>query len=394
MSGPSLARRLGLGDAVAIGLGSMIGAGVFSAFAPAAQAAGAGLLLGLVIAAAVAFANATSTAQLAAAHPVAGGVYAYGSAELGPRWGFAAGWAFVVGKIASCAAMALTFAAYAAPAGWERVVAIAAVVLVVAVNLGGVTRTARVTKVIVVIVLLSLAVVTAAGGVAGGALPAIGDLWGEPYGILQSAGILFFAFAGYARIATLGEEVRDPARTIPRAIVGAFLGALTVYGVIAVVTLTTLGADALAASTAPLDEVVRATGWDAASPVVRIGAAAASLGALLALIAGIGRTGFAMARGGDRLLVVRGARVLPDRPRRGAPSGCAGAAVSPRAGRVRHARLRRAGRHPAVAGRRGGRGRAGSGPRRPRTAPAPDQLSGLVSSDPTGAPADTVANAV
>ena len=154
-------------DAVFIGLGSMIGAGVFSAFAPAAAAAGTGLLIGLAIAAVVAFCNATASAQLAAAYPTSGGTYAYGRAELGPWWGFIAGWCFVIGKLASCAAMALTFAAYAAPPGWERPVAIVAVAALVTVNYFGVTRTAQLTRVIVVIVLLSLAVVVAAGVAAG-----------------------------------------------------------------------------------------------------------------------------------------------------------------------------------------------------------------------------------
>jgi len=92
MTTPSLSRRLGLGDAVFIGLGSMIGAGVFAAFGPAAAAAGSGLLVGLAIAAVVALGNATSSAQLAAVHPASGGTYAYGRAELGPWWGFIAGW--------------------------------------------------------------------------------------------------------------------------------------------------------------------------------------------------------------------------------------------------------------------------------------------------------------
>ena len=106
MTSPALQRRLGLGDAVFIGLGSMVGAGVFAVWAPAADAAGTGLLIGLAIAAIVAFGNATSSAQLAAAYPTSGGTYAYGRAELGPWWGFVAGWGFVIGKIASCAAMA------------------------------------------------------------------------------------------------------------------------------------------------------------------------------------------------------------------------------------------------------------------------------------------------
>jgi APA family basic amino acid/polyamine antiporter len=299
---PALARRLGLADAVFIGLGSMIGAGVFAAFAPAAAAAGAGLLIGLGIAALVAFCNATASAQLAAAYPTSGGTYAYGRAELGPWWGFVAGWCFVIGKLASCAAMALTFAAYAAPPGWERPVAVFAVAALVTVNYFGVTRTAQLTRIIVVGVLLSLAVVVAAGVSAGARTDGWGALGvGEHgvYGILQSAGLLFFAFAGYARIATMGEEVKDPRRTIPRAIVLALGLGVVVYAVVAVTVLTVLGPEATASSAAPLADVAAASGWAWAQPIVRIGAAAASLGALLALIAGIGRTTLAMAREED-----------------------------------------------------------------------------------------------
>lgn len=302
MSSPALSRRLGLGDAVFIGLGSMIGAGVFSAFSPAAQAAGTGLLIGLALAACVAFGNATSSAQLAAVHPTSGGTYAYGRAELGPWWGFIAGWGFVIGKIASCAAMALTFAAYAAPPGWEKPVAIAAVVALVTANWFGVTRTAQLTRIIVVVVLLTLAIAIAAGLSAPDAPGWLNaeTLWtGGWYGILQSAGLLFFAFAGYARIATMGEEVRDPAKTIPRAILLAFVGALIVYAAVGVTVLSSLGPAATAASTEPVAAAVAVSGWTWAEPVIRVGAAAASLGALLALIAGIGRTTFAMAREGD-----------------------------------------------------------------------------------------------
>ncbi|GGF27607.1 APC family permease [Subtercola lobariae] len=304
---PSLARRLGLGDAVFIGLGSMIGAGIFAAFTPAAQAAGSGLLIGLGVAAIVAFCNATSSAQLAATYPASGGTYVYGRKQLGPWWGFIAGWSFIIGKTASCAAMALTFAAYAAPPGWQKPVAVIAVLALAAVNYRGVTRTATLTRVIVVVVLLTLALVVAAGWSSG--LPVLnawesGNLSGDLvahgwYGILQSAGLLFFAFAGYARIATMGEEVRNPERTIPRAITLALGIAVVVYAVIAIIVLGTLGATAVAGSSAPLADTVTASGWLWAVPVVRFGAAAASLGALLALIAGIGRTTLAMSREGD-----------------------------------------------------------------------------------------------
>ncbi len=299
---PALARRLGLGDAVFIGLGSMIGAGVFAAFSPAAQAAGSGLLVGLAVAAVVALCNALASAQLAAAHPTSGGTYAYGRARLGPWWGYLAGWSFIVGKTASCAAMAITFAAYAAPAGWEKPVAVIAVLALGGVNALGVTRTALLTRILVSAVLVALAIAVAASASTG--LPQLdaaapGLLAGGWYGVLQSAGLLFFAFAGYARIATMGEEVRHPERTIPRAIVIAFSVVVVIYGVVAVVLLGVLGADGLASSSAPVAEAVGASGWSWAAPVVRVGAAAASLGALLALIAGVGRTTLAMAREGD-----------------------------------------------------------------------------------------------
>src|SRR5690606_19493571 len=186
---PALDRRLGTGDAVVIGLSSMIGAGVFAAFAPAAQAAGTGLLAGLAIALVVALANATSSAQLAAVHPTSGGTYAYGRAELGPWWGFAAGWAFVVGKTASCAAMALTFAAYTVPEPWQGPVAALAVVALTAVSYRGITRTARLARLVVAIVLAALAVAVV-GALLGGApvWPGwVADDGGSPtpYGIAQ-----------------------------------------------------------------------------------------------------------------------------------------------------------------------------------------------------------------
>lgn len=304
MSNPrALARRLGTFDAVVIGLGSMIGAGVFAAFTPAASAAGSGLLIGLVVAAAVAFCNATSSAKLAAAYPTSGGTYIYGRERLGPWSGYLAGWGFVIGKTASAAAMAMTFAAYAAPAGWERPVAIAAVVVLAAVNYHGVTRTAGLTRILVLAVLAALAIAVAACW--GGSAPASAKILGDGllahgwYGILQSAGLLFFAFAGYARIATMGEEVRDPRRSIPRAI-GISLGITVIlYAIIAVTLLAALGPDGVAGTTTPLTAAVGNGTLSWAVPVVRVGAAVAALGALLALIAGLGRTTLAMARHHD-----------------------------------------------------------------------------------------------
>jgi len=298
----SLARRLGTRDAVVIGLGSMIGAGVFAAFGPAAKAAGSGLLVGLALAAGVAYCNAVASAQLAAQYPTSGGTYVYGRERLGEWWGFGAGWGFVVGKTASCAAMALTFASYAVGGSlWaQRVVGVAAVAALTAVNYRGITRTAGLARVLVSVSVLALVVVVAAiagsGETDSGSL---GELHGGLYGILQSAGLLFFAFAGYARIATLGEEVREPERTIPRAIPIALGLTVVLYAAVGLSALLAAGPDALAASSTPIVTAVEAVGAAWAKPVVRIGAAVASLGSLLALIAGLGRTSLAMARNRD-----------------------------------------------------------------------------------------------
>jgi APA family basic amino acid/polyamine antiporter len=297
----ALARRLGTSDAVVIGLSSMIGAGVFAAFGPAARAAGAGLLIGLAIAVGVAYCNAVASAQLAAAYPVSGGTYIYGRERLGEWWGFVAGWGFVVGKTASCAAMALTFASYAAAGSlWvDRLLAVAAVVALTAANYRGISRTVSIARVLVAVSVLALVVVVLAIASAGHVHSGLGSPSFGAYGVLQAAGLLFFAFAGYARIATLGEEVRDPARTIPRAIPIALAITLGLYLAVGVAALAGAGPSALATSTRPLATAVDAAGEAWALPIVRIGAAVASLGALLALIAGVGRTTLAMARHSD-----------------------------------------------------------------------------------------------
>ncbi|BCJ67485.1 APC family permease [Polymorphospora rubra] len=299
MSDNRLARRLSLPDAVVIGLGAMIGAGVFAAFAPAAAAAGRWLLVALALAALVAYCNAISSARLATRYPLSGGTYVYGRERLGPFWGYLAGWSFVVGKTASCAAMALTFAAYAVP-GFERPAAVLVVLAVTALNWHGVQRSVTATRIIVAVVLAVLVAVVVAGLVGATGTPGPAGVFGSgPFptlGVLQAAGLLFFAFAGYARVATLGEEVTDPARTIPRAIVGALGVTLAVYTAIAVTLLVVLGPERTATATAPLAEAVTVAGAHWLVPVVRVGAALAAAGALLALVLGVSRTAFAMAR--------------------------------------------------------------------------------------------------
>ncbi|WP_030298132.1 APC family permease [Streptomyces katrae] len=297
-----LKRTLGVFDAVVVGLGAMVGAGIFAALAPAAAAAGpagGALLAALAVAALIAYCNAHSSARLAARYPASGGTYVYGRERLGPFWGYLAGWGFVVGKTASCAAMALTVGAYVWP-GQQHAVAVAAVVALTAASYGGLQKSARIARVIVAAVLAVLAgvVVVCLTSGAAGAERLGGLAGGGAGGLLQAAGLLFFAFAGYARITTLGEEVRDPERTIPRAVPLALGIALLVYAAVAVAALSVLGADALAASTAPLADAVRAAGQPGLTPVVRVGAALAALGSLLALVLGVSRTTLAMARDG------------------------------------------------------------------------------------------------
>ena len=299
-----LSRRLGLGDAVGIGVGAMLGAGAFAAPGPAAALAGSGVLLALLLAGIVAYANATSTARLAATQPQAGGVYAFGRRRIGNTTGFIAGWAFVAGKLSSLIAMALTFGAYALPSS-PRAAGAAAVVVVTALNISGVQRTAKVATIGGIAVAMVLATIGGGELLSAGSgdhgfdrlTPLSGN--GGLHGILGAAAIMFFAFAGYARIATLGEEVRNPATTIPRAVPIALVIVFATYLVSLTGALVAIGPEAIAASPAPLEEAARHGLGSAAGGAIRLAAAAASLGVLLSLLAGVARTAFAMAADGE-----------------------------------------------------------------------------------------------
>lgn len=321
----------------------MIGAGVFVAFAPAAARAGSLVWVSLALAAVVAVCNALSSARLAAHFPAAGGTYVYGRELLGPLPGFLAGWGFIVGKTASCAAMALTVGLYIWPEQ-AHLVAAASVLGLTALSVFGVQRTATVTKVLVAIVLAVLAVFlvmawlapaagsgagtahvgtayvgtagaggqgAAAAGVALVPAPAIdGEAWPlRVIGVFGGAGFCFFAFAGYARIATLGEEVRDPARTIPKAVVVAISIVIVVYALVLAAIVHVLGIGGVAAGAAPVLDAAQRIGSGELAPVVRIAAGIAALGALLGGILGVSRTTLAMAR--DRHLPAPLASVHP-----------------------------------------------------------------------------------
>ena len=294
-----LRRVLGVRGATVVGLGAMLGTGVFAAWTPALALAGSALIGALAIAAIVAALNATSTASLARVLPESGGAYAYGRAYLSRPAGVVAGYAFVLGKSASAGAAALTIGAYAWP-GYERIVGLVAVAVALALDLRGIVKSVRVTAVLVAFVLLVLGALVASAAVSDAAptaeaavLPAASGA-----GLVAAAGILFVAFAGYARITILGEEVRDPARTIPRAMIASFLIIIVVYAVLAVVVLQAVS-DGLVLSIAPLESIAASVGSTGLEALVRIGAVIAAGAVLLSLIAGIGRTLFAMGRGGD-----------------------------------------------------------------------------------------------
>lgn len=279
----------------------MVGAGIFAAARPAAQVAGSGLILATAFAAVAAYLNATTMAQLAAKHPESGGAYAYGRHRLGNFWGFMAGWGFVFGKMASCTAMALTFAHYVFPSH-AHMAASLTTLLLTTINYMGVKKTAAATKILLAIVFVTLFVVVSACFVGGEPNWSRLHGWfevGGISGVLEAAGIMFFAFAGYARIATLGEEIIDPRNSIPRATFIALTIVIILYFMVIATTLASLPLNDLRQSNAPLFLAVSQSRYSFLSPLVRLGAAVASLSVLLSLLAGVSRTVFAMAANKD-----------------------------------------------------------------------------------------------
>ena len=298
----------------------MIGTGVFVVAGPATAEAGRWVLVSLLIAAGVAACNATSAARLAARYPVSGGAYHWGRQLLHPVAGSVAGWCFVVGKVASSAAAGLTVGLYvAAAAGGDgdgavaTTVALAAVAAVTAANVLGVKRTATASRWLVAGVIAVLVAVVVSALLGGGDPPATAPLVaepGRPLGVLVAAGLFFLAFAGYARIATLGEEVRDPARTIPRAVAAAFAVALLIYVAVVVSAIAVLGIPRLAATTTPVADMAEPVGTWLVVAVAVAGAAAATAVAL-GVQAGVSRVLLAMSRTGEIPGVL--GRVHPDR---------------------------------------------------------------------------------
>jgi APA family basic amino acid/polyamine antiporter len=315
----SLQRELGVVGAIALGLGSIVGAGVFVSIGIAAGVAGPAVIISVAIAAGVAVCNGLNSAQLAASHPVSGGTYEYGYRYLNPWLGFTAGWMFLVAKSASAATAALGFAGYflnvfGISAGDYIVpTALAAVVLLTLLVLSGIKRSNEVNIVIVSITLLSLIFFVIAG------LPVVlaagwdnftpffqADANNESHtigSVLQATALMFVAYTGYGRIATLGEEVREPQRTIPRAIIITLTITMLLYISVVVVGIGSVGAETLGAVTseqvAPLEVAARSFNIPGSPIILAIGAVTATLGVLLNLILGLSRVLLAMGRRQD-----------------------------------------------------------------------------------------------
>jgi basic amino acid/polyamine antiporter, APA family len=286
---------LSLSDAVFIGIAAMLGAGVFVVFGPASGLAGSLLPLAILLAALVAYLNAASVSQLARQLPVGGGAYAYGRYHLGHGWGFTAGIAFLVGKIGSAAAVALTFGNYFFPQ-YATLLALGGIVAMAGINILGINRTALGSKIIGSITLAFLLVLAASAFLVDPE-PAASLGPGSAPGVITAAALFFFAFAGYARVATLGAEVSRASRNIPLAIVISLAIVLACYLLLAAALPYQLGG-ALTGTLTPLADLAGRTGLMPIAAVA-IFAAVAALGSLLALLAGMSRTAAAMAQDGE-----------------------------------------------------------------------------------------------
>lgn len=289
-----LRREVGLGGAVLLGLGSIVGTGVFVSLGLAVDLAGSAVVWAVLIAAAVATCNGLSSAQLAASNPVSGGTYEYGYRYLNPAAGFTAGWLFLIAKSASAATAALGIAAYAG-IGAERLPALVALAVVTGLVLVGLRRTNQVNAAVVTVAIGSLLVLVAVSWSEALATPT-GDPGSGPQ-LAEAAALVFVAFTGYGRVATLGEEVHSPRRTIPIAVVLTLAASASVYVLVAFVQ-SRLGT-APVGSGSPLVPIGEAIGGTGLASLVRIGALAAMVGVLLNLVLGLSRVALAMGRRND-----------------------------------------------------------------------------------------------
>ena len=301
-------RQIGLLGAVAIGFASMLGAGVFSVFGLAYSASGSLLLIALLIAALVASLNASSVYQLAKRNSRPGGVYSYARTEWNDTASFLAGFAFVFGKIGSIAAIGFIFGEYVWP-GNSKLFSVLAISMLALLNSLGINRTALLAGILAVITTSYLLLTGVAGGVfATDQGENLFNLVSAPKitGALPAAALIFFAFAGYARVATLGDEVRDAKKNIPRAIVISLVGVLCIYLLSAFALSNSLGAAISKTNGSFLAMAHIVLPWLPNWATILV-ASAAALGSMLALLAGVSRTAATMAEDGElpQVLAIR-----------------------------------------------------------------------------------------
>jgi basic amino acid/polyamine antiporter, APA family len=308
-----LSRAIRTPGAILMGLGSIIGTGIFVSIAIATQVAGNGIVIAIVIAAVLATFNGLSSAQLAAAHPVSGGTYEYGYRFINSWFGFTAGWMFMVAKSASAATAVLGCAGYLfyafgiSDGTWLLPLSGLLLLLLMTVLVsGGIRRSNTANKWIVTVTLAGLAaLVITALFVSGVPVQPISDAVTDTSAssILYASALMFVAYTGYGRIATLGEEVAEPRKTIPRAIILAMAVIVVIYLAVTLTALQVMGADSfgqtIGGEAAPLMMVAQALSVPVIGPVITVAAITAMLGVLLNLILGLSRVLLGMARRRD-----------------------------------------------------------------------------------------------
>lgn len=287
---------MGLLDALSVGIGAIIGAGIFVLIGIAAGLAGPAMLLSVLISGLSALFTALSFCELSSMLPKAGGVYEYGHTLLHPMIGFLMGWMFISGNIVLGATASQGFGYYLSaliPGVDYKIAAIALVSLTTIFNVLGTKLSALVNDALVIAKVSVLLLLVTIG------------IWRvnlanfQPFfpngavSILQAAALFYFAYIGFPRVSTMAEEVRDPERNIPRAIILALIISTILYLLISFTALGVIGWDELAVSKAPLEEVARRLG---VSWIVGIGGLLATSSVVLTSVMGQSRVFFAMAR--------------------------------------------------------------------------------------------------
>lgn len=310
-----LKRELGFLGTIIMGLSSMIGTGVFVSIGIAAGISNSGVIIAVILAGLLAICNSLNMAQLAANHSVSGGVYEYGYKYLTPWLGFTGGWMYLLAKIASSATAALGFSGYLLKViGVNKQdflvpIALTILLIITLIVISGMRRSKVTTLVMVSVTLGSLLFLIITGFImwpdnGWENLTISKNISPESMGnILEATALMFVAYTGYGRIATMSEEVLEPRKNIPKAMTIATFSVMLLYIAVAIVSIGSIGAEAFsnAAMTeaAPLEAVAKSFGIPGTSQILAVGALTAMLGVLLSAILGLSRMLLAMARRGD-----------------------------------------------------------------------------------------------